>query len=117
MTLPNILDVLHNDICEIRLSSFGFQDKAQPTSMIEALFEETISREFQDYFIIAADASKSHLYTSIAGTSNLRSLFGSTRSILPFVKQLMISQFPTVIFCGSILVPPVGLGDFTFSAR
>ncbi|GBN01372.1 hypothetical protein AVEN_117287-1 [Araneus ventricosus] len=73
ITLPNILDVLHNDICEIHLTSFGFQDKAQPTFMIKALFEETISEEFQDYFIIATDASKSHTYTSIAGTSNLRS--------------------------------------------
>ncbi|GBM16836.1 hypothetical protein AVEN_9415-1 [Araneus ventricosus] len=73
ITLPNILDVLHNDICEIHLTSFGFQDKAQPTSMIKALFEETISEEFQDYFIIATDASKSQFYTSIVGTSNLRS--------------------------------------------
>ncbi|GBL77448.1 hypothetical protein AVEN_41840-1 [Araneus ventricosus] len=72
-TLPNILDVIHNDICEIHLTSFGFQDKAQKTSMIKALFEETISEEFQDYFIIATDESKSHLYTSIASTSNLRS--------------------------------------------
>ncbi|GBN79617.1 hypothetical protein AVEN_160625-1 [Araneus ventricosus] len=53
ITLPNILDVLHNDSCEIHLASFGFQDKAQPTSMIKALFEETISKEFQDYFSIA----------------------------------------------------------------
>ncbi|GBL86159.1 hypothetical protein AVEN_89180-1 [Araneus ventricosus] len=79
ITLPNILDVLHNDICEIHLSSFGFQDKAQPTSMIKVLFEETISEEFQYYFIIATDASKSHLHTSIAGTSNLRGLFWYTR--------------------------------------
>ncbi|GBM22408.1 hypothetical protein AVEN_221481-1 [Araneus ventricosus] len=41
--------------------------------MIKAFFEETISGEFQDYFIIATDASKSHIYTSIAGTLNLRS--------------------------------------------
>ncbi|GBL66439.1 hypothetical protein AVEN_25515-1 [Araneus ventricosus] len=41
--------------------------------MIKALFEETISEEFQDYFIITMDASKSHIYTSLAGTSNLRS--------------------------------------------
>ncbi|GBN76334.1 hypothetical protein AVEN_237801-1 [Araneus ventricosus] len=47
-------------------------NKAQPTFMIKDLFEETISEEFQDYFIIATDASKSHIYTSIAGTSNLR---------------------------------------------
>ncbi|GBM52891.1 hypothetical protein AVEN_162387-1 [Araneus ventricosus] len=73
ITLPRILDVLHNDICEIHLASFGFQDKVQPTSMIKALFEENISQEFQDYFIIATDASKSHLYTSIAGTSNIGS--------------------------------------------
>ncbi|GBN59750.1 hypothetical protein AVEN_217763-1 [Araneus ventricosus] len=73
ITLPNILDVPHNDICEIHLTSFGFQDKAQPTALIKALFEETISEEFQDYFIIATDASKSQFYTSLAGTSNLRS--------------------------------------------
>ncbi|GBM16746.1 hypothetical protein AVEN_9345-1 [Araneus ventricosus] len=73
ITLSNILDVLHNDICEIHLTSLGFQDQAQPTSMIKALFEETISKEFQDYFIISTDASKSHFYTSIAGISNLRS--------------------------------------------
>ncbi|GBL87612.1 hypothetical protein AVEN_165213-1 [Araneus ventricosus] len=73
ITLPNILDVLHKDICEIHLASFGFQDKAQPTSMIKTLFKETISEEFQDYFIIATDASKSNFYTSKAGTSNPRS--------------------------------------------
>ncbi|GBO17603.1 hypothetical protein AVEN_34871-1 [Araneus ventricosus] len=73
ITLPNILDVLHNDIYEIHLTSFGFQDKAQPPFMIKALFEETISKKFQDYFTIATDALKSHIYTSIAGTSNLRS--------------------------------------------
>ncbi|GBM43494.1 hypothetical protein AVEN_9449-1 [Araneus ventricosus] len=73
ITLPNILDVLHNDICEIHLVSFGSQDKAQPTSMIKALFKEIISKEFQDYFNIATDASKSNFYISIAGTSNLRS--------------------------------------------
>ncbi|GBM66732.1 hypothetical protein AVEN_89446-1 [Araneus ventricosus] len=72
ITLPNLVYALHNNICEIHLTSFGFQDEAQPTSMIKALFEETISEEFQDYFIIATDASKSHLYTSIVGTSNLR---------------------------------------------
>ncbi|GBL89839.1 hypothetical protein AVEN_117621-1 [Araneus ventricosus] len=73
ITLPNILDVLHNDICEIHITSFGFQDKAQPTFMIKAVFEEYISVEF---FIIATDVSKSHIYTSIAGTSTgLRGLF------------------------------------------
>ncbi|GBL97417.1 hypothetical protein AVEN_170523-1 [Araneus ventricosus] len=89
ITLPNILDVLHNDICEIHLTSFGFQDKAQPTFMIKALFEETMSEEFQDYFIIATDASKSHIYTSIAGTSNLTGLFsypGWVGSVSPFYR-------------------------------
>ncbi|GBL80048.1 hypothetical protein AVEN_29061-1 [Araneus ventricosus] len=107
ITLPNILDVLHNDICEIHLTSFGFQDKAQPTSMIKALFEETISEEFQDYFIITTDSSKSHLYTSIAGTSNLRSFsfrihpnnFIFTAEALAICQaRLMISQFLTVTF-------------------
>ncbi|GBN76237.1 hypothetical protein AVEN_74791-1 [Araneus ventricosus] len=41
--------------------------------MIKALFEKTISEELQDYFIIATDVSKSHIFTSISDTSNLRS--------------------------------------------
>ncbi|GBL56241.1 hypothetical protein AVEN_206565-1 [Araneus ventricosus] len=84
ITLPNILNVLHNDICEIHLTSFGFQDKALPTFMIKALFEETISEEFQDYFIIVTDASKSHTYTSIAGTSNLEKENGGLSRSVPF---------------------------------
>ncbi|GBN51608.1 hypothetical protein AVEN_269116-1 [Araneus ventricosus] len=95
ITLPNILNVLRNDICEIHLTSFGFQDKALHTFMIKALFEETISEEFQDYFIIVTDASKSHTYTSIAGTSNLEK---ETAERLPFVMRLTTSQFLTVIF-------------------
>ncbi|GBN48703.1 hypothetical protein AVEN_221634-1 [Araneus ventricosus] len=39
----------------------------------EDLFEEVVYKEFQDYHIIATDASKSHSFTSIAGISNLQS--------------------------------------------
>ncbi|GBL90299.1 hypothetical protein AVEN_130394-1 [Araneus ventricosus] len=51
ITLPNILDALHNDIYEIHIASFGFQDKARPMSLIKALFEETIS-ESENFKII-----------------------------------------------------------------
>ncbi|GBO11007.1 hypothetical protein AVEN_242375-1 [Araneus ventricosus] len=146
--------------------------------MIKALFEEAINEGFQYYFIIATDASKSHLYTSTAGTSNLRSfsfrihpinsiftaealaicqaiddlsvldgdllILTDSFSVLQALKNISIKS-PKVIFrlahkilmrtkfnqkialvwtpghssitCGSILVPPVGLGDVTFSAR
>ncbi|GBM66645.1 hypothetical protein AVEN_193258-1 [Araneus ventricosus] len=62
-----------NNFCEIHLSDFSFQNKAPPVFLIKDLFEEAVSKEFYDYRIIAMDASKSHYFTSIAGTSNLQS--------------------------------------------
>ncbi|GBO21278.1 hypothetical protein AVEN_183838-1 [Araneus ventricosus] len=47
-----------NNVCEIHLSDFSFQNKAHPVFLIKDLFEEAVSKEFYDYHIIAKDASK-----------------------------------------------------------
>ncbi|GBL72004.1 hypothetical protein AVEN_272215-1 [Araneus ventricosus] len=62
-----------NNVCEIHLSDFSFQNKDHPVFLIKDLFEEAVSNEFYDYHIIATDASKSRSFTSIAGISNLQS--------------------------------------------
>ncbi|GFX40301.1 RNase H domain-containing protein [Trichonephila clavipes] len=49
---------------------FKFQDKNLPIPAISVLFDETVEREFQKFFIIATDASKNDQITSIAGISN-----------------------------------------------
>ncbi|GBL84235.1 hypothetical protein AVEN_118630-1 [Araneus ventricosus] len=72
IAFPDTL-ILRNNFCEIFLSDFSFQNKAHPAFLIKDLFEEVVYKEFQDYHIIATDASKSHSFTSIAGISNLQS--------------------------------------------
>ncbi|GBN91666.1 hypothetical protein AVEN_48376-1 [Araneus ventricosus] len=70
-----------SNFCEIFLSDFSFQNKAHPAFLIKDLFEEVVHKEFQDYHIIATDASKSHSFTSIAGISNLQSFVYRIHSI------------------------------------
>ncbi|GBO38763.1 hypothetical protein AVEN_252275-1 [Araneus ventricosus] len=72
IAFPDTL-ISRNNFCEIFLSDFSFQNKAHPAFLIKGLFEEVVYEEFQDYHIIATDASKSHSLTSIAGISNLQS--------------------------------------------
>ncbi|GBM99169.1 hypothetical protein AVEN_264244-1 [Araneus ventricosus] len=72
ITFPDTL-ISRSNFCEIFLSDFSFQNKAHPAFLIKGLFEEVVYTEFQDYHIIATDASKSHSFTSIAGISNLQS--------------------------------------------
>ncbi|GFW94761.1 RNase H domain-containing protein [Trichonephila clavipes] len=56
--------------CTIYTNRFKFQDKNLPIPAISVLFDETVEREFQKFFIIATDASKNDQITSIAGISN-----------------------------------------------
>ncbi|GBM50738.1 hypothetical protein AVEN_144163-1 [Araneus ventricosus] len=72
IAFPDTL-ISRNNFCEIFLSDFSFQNKAHPAFLIKDLFEEVVYKEFQDYHIIATDASKSHSFISIAGISNLQS--------------------------------------------
>ncbi|GBM35604.1 hypothetical protein AVEN_183028-1, partial [Araneus ventricosus] len=72
IAFPDTL-ISRSSFCEIFLSDFSFQNKAHPAFLIKDLFEEVVYKEFQDYHIIATDASKSHSFTSIAGISNLQS--------------------------------------------
>ncbi|GFW00034.1 hypothetical protein TNCV_3568241 [Trichonephila clavipes] len=53
--------------CKIYINRFKFQDKNLPIPAISGVFDETVEREFQKFFIIATDASKNHQITSIAG--------------------------------------------------
>ncbi|GFX73991.1 transposable element P transposase [Trichonephila clavipes] len=55
--------------CKIYTNRFKFQDKNLPIPAISVLFDETVEREFQKFFIIATDASKNDQITSIAGIS------------------------------------------------
>ncbi|GBN67466.1 hypothetical protein AVEN_99351-1 [Araneus ventricosus] len=71
IAFPDTL-ISRSNFCEIFLSDFSFQNKAHPAFLIKDLFEEVVYKEFQDYHIIATDASKSHSFTSIAGISNLQ---------------------------------------------
>ncbi|GFU93835.1 RNase H domain-containing protein [Trichonephila clavipes] len=54
--------------CTIYTNRFKFQDKNLPIPAISVLFDETVEREFQKFFIIATDASKNDQITSIAET-------------------------------------------------
>ncbi|GFW05206.1 RNase H domain-containing protein [Trichonephila clavipes] len=54
--------------CKIYTNRFKFQDKNLPIPAISVLFDETVEREFQKFFIIATDASKNDQITSIAET-------------------------------------------------
>ncbi|GBN71104.1 hypothetical protein AVEN_146969-1 [Araneus ventricosus] len=88
IAFPDTL-ISRSNFCEIFLSDFSFQNKAHPAFLIKDLFEEVVYKEFQDYHIIATDASKSHSFTSIAGISNLQSL---RQKPWQFVKPLMNSR-------------------------
>ncbi|GBO27025.1 hypothetical protein AVEN_140434-1 [Araneus ventricosus] len=65
--------VFQCEICKIHTSDSDFQNKAQPTAIIEELFNDFISNNSEDSFIIATDASKSLTLTSIACISNQHS--------------------------------------------
>ncbi|GFX36727.1 putative RNA-directed DNA polymerase from transposon X-element [Trichonephila clavipes] len=55
--------------CKIYVNNFKFQDKNLPIQTIRGLFDETIEHDFQDFYIIATDASKNEYITSIAGVT------------------------------------------------
>ncbi|GBL82640.1 hypothetical protein AVEN_263714-1 [Araneus ventricosus] len=65
--------ISRNKFCEIHPSDFSFQNKAYAVFMIKDLVEETVYKYFQDYHIIATDASKSHILSLITGISSLHS--------------------------------------------
>ncbi|GFW93223.1 LINE-1 reverse transcriptase homolog [Trichonephila clavipes] len=65
---PILYTIYMHDIFET-LESFKFQDKNLQIPAISVLFDETVEREFQKFFIIATDASKNDQITSIAGIS------------------------------------------------
>ncbi|GBL61856.1 hypothetical protein AVEN_449-1 [Araneus ventricosus] len=62
-----------NNVSEIHLSDFSFQNKDHPVFLIKDLFEEAVSKEFYDYHIIATVTYKSYSFTSIVGISSLQS--------------------------------------------
>ncbi|GIX78511.1 hypothetical protein CEXT_182251 [Caerostris extrusa] len=68
LTLP-IVPRHDPPLCEIFLQKFRFQNKENPVSLIVNDFSDCINRFFSDHYIIATDASKSHVSTSIAGIS------------------------------------------------
>ncbi|GFV12180.1 hypothetical protein TNCV_1536771 [Trichonephila clavipes] len=68
ISIPRLITFLDLP-CKIYTNSFKFQDKNLPIPAISVLFEETVERELQKFFIIATDASKNHQITSIAGIS------------------------------------------------
>ncbi|GIY57070.1 RNase H domain-containing protein [Caerostris extrusa] len=68
LTLP-IVPRHDPSLCEIFLQKFRFQNKENPVSLIVNDFSDCINRFFSDHYIIATDASKSHVSTSIAGIS------------------------------------------------
>ncbi|GIY91828.1 RNase H domain-containing protein [Caerostris extrusa] len=68
LTLP-VVPRHDPSLCEIFLQKFRFQNKENPVSLIVNDFSDCINRFFSDHYIIATDASKSHVSTSIAGIS------------------------------------------------
>ncbi|GIY77099.1 RNase H domain-containing protein [Caerostris extrusa] len=68
LTLP-IVPRHDPPLCEIFLQKFRFQNRENPVSLIVNDFSDCINRFFSDHYIIATDASKSHVSTSIAGIS------------------------------------------------
>ncbi|GFW07709.1 RNA-directed DNA polymerase from mobile element jockey [Trichonephila clavipes] len=53
--------------CKICVDNFKFQNKNLTMQIIRGLFEKTIDRDFQGFYIIATDASKTEQITSISG--------------------------------------------------
>ncbi|GFV27671.1 putative RNA-directed DNA polymerase from transposon BS, partial [Trichonephila clavipes] len=68
ISIPRLITFLDLP-CKIYTNRFKFQDKNLPIPAISVLFDETVEREFQKFFIIATDASKNDQITSIAGIS------------------------------------------------
>ncbi|GFW59828.1 RNase H domain-containing protein [Trichonephila clavipes] len=68
ISIPRLITFLDLP-CKIYTNRFKFQDKNIPIPAISVLFDETVEREFQKFFIIATDASKNDQITSIAGIS------------------------------------------------
>ncbi|GFV27683.1 RNase H domain-containing protein [Trichonephila clavipes] len=67
ISIPRLITFLDLP-CKIYTNRFKFQDKNLPIPAISVLFDETVEREFQKFFIIATDASKNDQITSIAET-------------------------------------------------
>ncbi|GFX23615.1 RNase H domain-containing protein [Trichonephila clavipes] len=67
ISIPRLITFLDFP-CKIYTNRFKFQDKNLPIPAINVLFDETVEREFQKFFIIATDASKNDQITSIAET-------------------------------------------------
>ncbi|GFW59131.1 uncharacterized protein TNCV_2780621 [Trichonephila clavipes] len=60
--------LIHKAIMDAKLKKKYFVgDKSLPVQIIRGLFDETVNRNFQDFYIIATDASKNEQITSIAG--------------------------------------------------
>ncbi|GFX70603.1 replication-associated protein [Trichonephila clavipes] len=57
ISIPRLITFLDLP-CKIYTNRFKFQDKNLPIPAISVLFDETVEREFQKFFIIATDASK-----------------------------------------------------------
>ncbi|GFV97739.1 uncharacterized protein TNCV_2313241 [Trichonephila clavipes] len=55
------------EILQKSMETMLSQDKSLPVQIIRSLFDETVNRNFQDFYIIATDASKNEQITSIAG--------------------------------------------------
>ncbi|GFW79165.1 RNase H domain-containing protein [Trichonephila clavipes] len=68
ISIPRLITFL-DLLCKIYTNRFKFQDKNLPIPAISDLFDETVEREFQKFFIIATNASKNDQITSIAGIS------------------------------------------------
>ncbi|GFS51885.1 RNA-directed DNA polymerase from mobile element jockey [Trichonephila clavipes] len=68
ISIPRLITFLDLP-CKIYTNRFKFQDKNLLILAISVLFDETVEREFQKFFIIATDASKNDQITSIAGIS------------------------------------------------
>ncbi|GFT31419.1 putative RNA-directed DNA polymerase from transposon BS [Trichonephila clavipes] len=59
--------LIHKAIMNAKLKKKYFVgDKSLPVQIIRGLFDETVNRNFQDFYIIATDASKNEQITSIA---------------------------------------------------
>ncbi|GFV78116.1 putative RNA-directed DNA polymerase from transposon X-element [Trichonephila clavipes] len=59
--------LIHKAIMDAKLKKKYFVgDKSLPVQIIRGLFDETVNRNFQDFYIIATDASKNEQITSIA---------------------------------------------------
>ncbi|GFU88349.1 RNase H domain-containing protein [Trichonephila clavipes] len=101
--------------CTIYTNRFKFQDKNLPIPAISVLFDETVEREFQKFFVIATDASKNDQITSIAGISkkssfayrinNYNSIFSAeTLAICQALDDLVESNVNLLVLSDSLSV-------------